>query len=78
MEFKVVDSLPSESKDIAYLVNDNWDDWFEFETLYILYYDDANQTRHRIGKVKIGELKIKMRAAIPKEFDSLEKSFFSY
>jgi len=77
MQFKVVDSLPLESKDIAYLVNDNWDDWFEFETLYILYYDDENQVRHRIGKVKIGELKIKTRAAIPKEFNSLEKSFFS-
>ncbi len=77
MQFKVVDSLPSESKDIAYLVNDNWDDWFEFETLYILYYDDINQIRHYIGKVKIGEINIKSRASIPKEFDSLDKSFFS-
>ena len=77
MEFKVVDSLPSESENTVYLVNDNWDDWFEFETLYIVYYDDENQTRHAIGTVKIGELQIKTRAAIPKEFDSLEESFFS-
>jgi hypothetical protein len=37
------------------LVEDNWDDWFTYETTYSLHYFDEEQERVRIGSVKIGQ-----------------------
>lgn len=77
MDFEVVDSLPIEACDTAFLLNDSWDDWFEFETLYVLYYFDLKNKKHRIGKVKIGEFNIDKRANFNVKFNSLSDSFFS-
>lgn len=38
-----------------YLFEDNWNDWWEFKTLYQLYYKDDNGEVIYIGGVKIGE-----------------------
>ncbi len=81
MKFFVLDSLPQLSTSCtAYLINDNWDDWFEFNTLYKLFYDDYNNQRHTIGHVKIGQFnmqKEQRRATLPTNFQNLEENFFS-
>jgi len=66
--------------DTAVLITDNWDDWFKFSTMYVLYYYDADGERHRIGEVKIGQFGLtsdQRRAAIPNSFDALGENFFS-
>lgn len=44
---------PNEGRDVGYLWTDNWDDWFEFNTLYVLTYFDSEGVKHDIGGVKI-------------------------
>ena len=72
--------LPSEGKDKAYLLTDNWDDWFKFATMYVLFYYDKAGEQHRIGEVKIGQFGLtseQRRPPLPDEFDTLNESFFS-
>ncbi|MFN7767716.1 MAG: AAA family ATPase [Planctomycetaceae bacterium] len=81
MEFTVlpVEKLPP-LKVGAYLVTDNWDDWFEYSTQYALYVVDANKDKHRIGEVKIGQFsmaKAQRRPDIPDKFEVLGEEFFS-
>ena len=47
--------LPSNAKNKAYLLKDNWDDWFAFETTFYLYYFDNDGKRIACGNVKIGQ-----------------------
>jgi hypothetical protein len=81
MFFNVIDgSPPRGSRSQAFLVNDNWDDWFTFATLYDLIFVDSGGNQHRIGGVKIGQFNMRRqqrRAAIPNEFDDLDDRFFS-
>lgn len=49
IKFEIIDSKPNTLNDsTVYLINDNWDDWFEFETQYYVYYK-----RNSIGGIKI-------------------------
>ncbi|WP_082222205.1 AAA family ATPase [Mesorhizobium loti] len=71
---------PTNARSRAFLVTDNWDDWFEFATMYFLTYVDADGERQDVGSVKIGELgmgKSQRRPDIPERFDALEEQFFS-
>jgi len=70
----------------AYLVADNWDDWFHFRTMFSLTVIDEDGESHQIGSVKIGQFGLKpgstvepgQRAPeIPQEFDALGGEFFS-
>lgn len=64
----------------AYLLTDNWDDWFKFSTLYTLVIFDEDGNRHSIGGVKIGQFAMQedqRRAQLPEEFDTLDDRFFS-
>ena len=74
MKFKIVDTLPATiEKETIYLVNNSWDDWFEFETVYIVHYQRTN-----IGGIKIGRKgQTERRAALPAEFSSLPHDYFS-
>lgn len=47
--------LPNVGRSQAYLVVDNWDDWFSYRTMFTLFVFDAYGTRHRPGSVKIGQ-----------------------
>ena len=38
MQFKVVDSVWSGEINTIYLVNNNWDDWFTYETVFDVVY----------------------------------------
>lgn len=50
MIFIKTDYFSSDSSpDKVYLVNNSWDDWFEFETVYNIHYRN-----NRIGNIKIG------------------------
>ena len=51
MIFHLAPSITSASVPVgpaAILVKDGWDDWFEFETMYILYYLDEEGAKHRV------------------------------
>lgn len=71
---------PSGSSAQAYLLTDNWDDWFKFSTLYTLVIYDEEGERHSIGGVKIGQFAMtenQRRPNLPERFDTLDDRFFS-
>lgn len=71
---------PIDQRDAAFLLEDDWDDWFKFNTLYSLVIFDADGERHALGGVKIGQFGMaegQRRAAIPESFDQLDERFFS-
>lgn len=82
-QFRVLPSdqgPPETAQSMAFLVADNWDDWFTFETQYYLYIYDAEGTRHYIGQVKIGQFgmeKGQRRPNVPETFEILSDRFFS-
>lgn len=62
-----------------FLIKDNWDDWFRYETKYFLCYVNNGQ-RVDIGSVKIGQLDMEQNqrtANIPTSFTHLSNEFFS-
>jgi len=83
MKFKVLpagSACPLEHAGHAYLITDNWDDWFEFSTMYTLVYVDSEKSRNAIGSTKIGQFdmeKDQRRPKIPDSFETLDERFFS-
>ena len=83
MIFHLAPSITSASVPVgpaAILVKDGWDDWFEFETMYILYYLDEEGAKHRVGEVKIGQFgmeKGQRSPNLPSAFESLDEQLFS-
>lgn len=61
------------------MIEDQWDDWFEYNTMYDLWIVDENLNKKYIGKIKIGQFNMegKVRANIPKKFEYLSSEFFS-
>lgn len=51
--------LPRSARDQFYLVPDNWDDWFQFETNFTLYSYDSNCAKRCVGMVKIAKAGMK-------------------
>lgn len=71
---------PSEPKSQFYLIKDNWNDWFEYNTLYDLVYVNNKGRKLNIGGVKIGQFDMvedQKRPDIPESFDILDNCFFS-
>jgi hypothetical protein len=69
-----------EGQDIGYLWTDNWNDWWKYQTLYVLTYFDDHGTKHEIGALKIGQFnmpKEQTRPDLPSEFENLDNRFFS-
>ena len=83
MLFEVKDKgfLPnSEPRNVAYLVLDYWNDWWEYETMYDLLYVKDDGTNECIGSVKIAEIpmeKDQKRPSLPDQFEQLDEKFFS-
>lgn len=83
MRFQVIPNgsrTPHDGHDIGYLWTDNWDDWFEFSTLYVLTYFDTEGVKHDLGGVKIGQFNMaerQRRPELPTRFERLDDSFFS-
>jgi len=71
---------PAQATGKAFLLTDNWDDWFKFSTLYVLVIFDEDGERHSVGGVKIGQFNMaddQRRPTIPEDFDELDERFFS-
>lgn len=65
---------------IAYLIEDNWNDWWEYKTMYDLHYVDNNGTIHYIGSVKIGEFSMESDQERPNllpNFTDIGDNYFS-
>lgn len=83
MRFRVIPNssrTPLEGYDIGCLWTDNWNDYWDFRTLYVLTYFDTGGLVHQLGGVKIGQFnwqKEQARPQIPDEFIELDDSFFS-
>lgn len=74
-------SPPSDgTRPCAYLITDNWDDWFQYSTQYYLWYRDTDGGLHDIGQVKIGQFGMvqdQRRPDLPGSFRELDNRFFS-
>lgn len=74
--FKVVnpaDITDDTNKDIVYLINNDWDDWFEFETVFVVKYKGTSIGRTRIGRKKQTE----RRTVLETSFYELPNDYFS-
>ncbi len=57
MQFIVIGNrarIPDTARNVVYLWTDNWNDYWKYQTLYVLKYVDDEGDVHRIGEVKIG------------------------
>lgn len=83
MRFQVIPNsgrTPNEGRDVGYLLTDNWDDWFKFNTLYVLTYFDSEGIKHELGGVKFGQFEMteeQRRPNLPTRFERLSNRFFS-
>lgn len=87
MFFRILTTtIPSEARNCAYLIVDNWDDWFSFRTMFSLFVIDEEGGRHQIGSVKIGRMGLQASREISPgfrapelmlEFDALPPGYFS-
>ena len=72
--------VPRKATSHAFLLTDNWDDWFKYSTLYVLVVFDERGIEHHVGQVKIGQFSMKegqRRPALPTSFLELNAEFFS-
>lgn len=91
MNFTLVNSLPNTpQRQCAYLVRDNWNDWFYWQTQFTLVYSDSDNKTHNIGSVKIGQERMKdssncsaeeasiaCKPIFPELFNYLSEDYFS-
>ncbi|MCY0856648.1 hypothetical protein [Cupriavidus sp. D39] len=71
---------PNSGMEAAYLLADNWDDWFAYSTMYTLIVIDASGEKQHIGSVKIGQVGMRSGQRSPDlepSFDMLGEEFFS-
>lgn len=71
---------PQQAKSCAFLLTDNWDDWFKYNTMYALVLFDEHGHETRVGDVKIGQIGMQegqRRPSIPDSFNELGEEFFS-
>ncbi|AZK44960.1 AAA family ATPase [Paenibacillus lentus] len=72
--------VPEQPKNQLYLIEDNWNDWWDYKTMYSLSYVDESGKLLYLGSVKIGERTVNketLRPNIPSSFDFLDDTFFS-
>lgn len=72
--------IPKGVRNRAFLWTDNWNDWWEFTTMYVLVVFDEAGEEHRVGEVKIGQFGMQpeqRRANLDQTFDELGEEFFS-
>ena len=92
MFFTVINAwneVPPNSRGVAFLLVDNWDDWFSYRTMFTLWVFDEQGARHQVGLVKIGQFGLIPSGAgvqpspgvrtpdLPRTFDALDERFFS-
>ena len=74
MKFNIVSrNCVMTNSEIVYLTNDNWNDYFEYRTMYQMYYKNQH-----IGGVRIGRIgQTEDRPDIPDEFETLPTDYIS-
>lgn len=83
MRFYVVSSksnLSNVRKNVVYLREDNWNDWFKFVTQFFMHYVDGQGEVIDIGQLKIGQFSMKEKQVSPeieREFEFIGDQFFS-
>jgi predicted ATPase len=83
MRFQVVphgSRVPSAGANVGYLQEDNWNDYWEYHTLYALTIFDHAGIRHELGGIKIGQFNWQqgqIRPRVPAQFEHLSEEFFS-
>lgn len=92
MKFLKVDSTPNAwQKNTVYLIRDNWNDWYYWQTQFNLIYCGNDTSVTVIGSIKIGQGRMKSEAEcesneekqifskpiIDDEFDKLDHDYFS-
>lgn len=81
--FFVLNQLPDNYNDYQnsiLLIKDNWDDWFQFETQFFVYYITPSRELCEIGNTKIGQAEMpsgQRSPNIPSRFTALSDDFFS-
>lgn len=81
--FFVLNQLPdnyNDYQDSILLIKDNWDDWFQFETQFFVYYITPSRELCEIGNTKIGQAEMpswQRSPNIPSRFTALSDDFFS-
>jgi ABC-type branched-subunit amino acid transport system ATPase component len=82
MNFSVVRpdfQVPKQPTNHFYLIEDNWNDWWEYKTMYSLCYVREDGESDFLGSVKIGERninKVTLRPNLPSEFEYLDNNTF--
>lgn len=72
------DRLPAEAISTAYLLPDNWNDWYTYVTMFWLTVFDEHGVRVDPGSVKIGKAGLtKGTPDLDQKFDVLRDGFFS-
>lgn len=80
MEIRVVSVNTHPNKEGVFLIEDNWNDWYEFKTTYTLKVITSDNEIYEIGSVKIGQFNMtekNKRPDIPTSFKNLSNDFFS-
>lgn len=84
MIFKILatgqSSAMTSTPNTGYLIEDQWDDWFQYSTMYDLYIVDSLSHQCYMGKTKIGQkgmVEDQRRPALPESFSRLSEDFFS-
>jgi len=80
MRFEVVNVITPDNAPKICLLHSGWNDWWEFQTLYAVYFCDAEGTQTLIGNTKIAEFNMpsgQAIPAIPENFESLDDHFYS-
>lgn len=84
MIFKIIatgqSSAMTSTPNTGYLIEDQWDDWFQYSTMYDLYIVDSLSHQCYMGKTKIGQkgmVEDQRRPALPESFSRLSEDFFS-
>lgn len=81
--------VPSGARNVAFLLIDNWNDWYVFQTMFTLWVFDEHGAMHQLGSVKIGQRGLLPAHAssepqpgsrcpgLPPTFDALDEAYFS-
>lgn len=78
MKFKVVKFYGKDlENNTVYLILDNWNDWFTYQTLYNINYKDKYGELKNLGFIKIGQENQGRSPKLPETFEKLPPDFFS-
>ncbi|WP_455451896.1 AAA family ATPase [Streptococcus salivarius] len=73
----ILDNDYKNETDVIKLTHTLWDDWFTFETEYIVEYIDQDHQSKRIGTIKIAHDGMSRIPDLPPRFENLSNTYYS-